>query len=77
MRKIFVISATFFTVLGIVIAFFPLGTISILPIGLALISSFIAFLKSNYKQKGYIKLLFLISLFTFLVVIGKEVFIKN
>lgn len=77
MRKIFVISATFFTVLGIVFAVFPLGTIPILPIGLALISTLIAFLKSNYKQKKYIKLLLLITLVTFLVVIGKDVFIKN
>ena len=77
MRKIFVIFATFFALLGIVFTIFPLGTIPLLPVGLALITGLIAFFKSNIKQKRYAKLLLFISTITFLVVIGKDVFIKD
>jgi len=54
-----------------------LGTIALLPIGLALIFSFLSFKKSEKNQKKIPKLLLIVSALTLLVVVGKEVFIKD
>jgi len=54
-----------------------LGTIALLPIGLALIFSFLSFKKSEENQKKIPKLLLIVSALTLLVVVGKEVFIKD
>jgi len=77
MRKIFFISSIFFAILGIVFTILPLGTIAFLPIGAALVLSFVAILKSNYNQKKLPKIILFISAVSFLVVIGKAVFIKD
>ena len=69
--------AIFFSVLGIAFAVLPLGTIALLPIGLALIFSFLSFKKSEENQKKIPKLLLIVSALTLLVVVGKEVFIKD
>jgi len=69
--------AIFFSVLGIAFAVLPLGTIALLPIGLALIFSFLSFKKSEKNQKKIPKLLLIVSALTLLVVVGKEVFIKD
>ncbi|HEY5591107.1 MAG TPA: hypothetical protein VIK55_08815 [Paludibacter sp.] len=77
MRKLFFYLAIFFSVLGIAFAVLPLGTIALLPIGLALIFSFLSFKKSEENQKKIPKLLLIVSALTLLVVVGKEVFIKD
>ena len=77
MRKLFFYLAIFFSVLGIAFAVLPLGTIALLPIGLALIFSFLSFKKSEKNQKKIPKLLLIVSALTLLVVVGKEVFIKD
>ena len=77
MRKVFLIFAMLFTVLGVVLAIFPLGTIPLLPVVLALLFGFLAFRKSNIKQKLIPKILLLIAALTLLVVLGKEIFVKN
>jgi len=77
MRKVFLILSMLFTVLGVVLSIFPLGTIPLLPVVLALFFGFLAFRKSNIKQKLISKILLLISSITLLVVLGKEIFVKN
>lgn len=77
MRKLFIISAIFFAVLGIVFAILPLGTIAFLPIIIAFILSFLAIQKSKIDQKILPKIILFVSVVTLLVVIGKVVFVKD
>ena len=77
MRKILIITASIFCVLGIAFTILPMGTIAIIPIGLALLVAFLAFKKSDGNQQKFPKILLLISGLCILVVIGKELFIKD
>ncbi|MDD4971395.1 MAG: hypothetical protein PHT07_18345 [Paludibacter sp.] len=77
MRKLVVISAITFSVLGIVFTILPLGTLAFLPIGIALILSFLAILKSKFNHKKLPKIILFISALTLLVVIGKVIFVKD
>jgi hypothetical protein len=77
MRKLYVISAVFFAVLGIVFTILPLGTIAFLPIGITLILSFLAIYKSKFNQQKLPKIILFISVLTFLVVIGKVIFVRD
>ena len=77
MRKLFVILAVAFSVLGIVFTILPLGTLAFLPIGIALIFSFLAIQKSKFNHKKLPKIILFISALTLLVVIGKVIFVKD
>jgi len=77
MRKIFVILSISFACLGIIFTILPLGTIAFLPIGIALISSFLAVQNSKYNQKTLPKIVLFTAVITLLFVIGKAVFVKN
>jgi membrane protein implicated in regulation of membrane protease activity len=77
MRKLFLFIAIVFTILSIVFAFLPLGTLALIPVGIALVFGFLALQKSDVKQGKFIKLLLLLSLVSLSVVIGKELFTKD
>jgi len=77
MRKLYVISAVFFAVLGIVFTILPLGTIAFLPIGITLVLSSLAIYQSKFNQQKLPKIILYISVLTFLVVIGKVIFVKD
>jgi hypothetical protein len=77
MRKLFLVIASVFTTLSIVFAFLPLGTLALIPVGIALGFGFLALKKSDDKQGKFVKLLLLLSFLSLLVVIGKEVFTKD
>ena len=77
MRKVFIIASVFFAVLGIVFTILPLGTIAFLPIGITVILSVLSIQQSKSSQKKLPKLILFISVVTFLVVIGKVVFVKD
>ncbi len=77
MRKTFLISASFFAVLGILFTILPLGTIAILPIGLTLILAFLAFKKSEASEQKIPKIILAIATVTLLVVVGKEILVKD
>jgi EamA domain-containing membrane protein RarD len=77
MRLLFVILAVFFAVIGIVFTILPLGTLALIPIVFALIFSALGLYKSEGKLKLFPKLILIISAVAMLVVIGKEVFIKD
>ena len=77
MRKLLVITAIFFAVIGITFTILPLGTIAFLPIVIALILSFLAIQKSKVEQKILPKIVLFISILTLLVVIGKVIFVKD
>ena len=59
MRKIFLVLASVFTTLSIVFAFLPLGTLGLIPIGIALLFGYLAFRKSDDSQKKLVKVLLL------------------
>ena len=47
MRKLFIVLAIIFTIIGIAFTIFPMGTMAILPMGVALIFALLAFFKSE------------------------------
>ena len=77
MRKLFLVITSIFATLSIVFAFLPLGTLALIPVGIAFVFGFLALNKSDAKQGKLVKLLLLISLVSLVVVIGKEVFTKD
>jgi len=77
MRKILISSASFFALLGVVLTILPFGTIALLPIVLALVLAFFAFRISNLNQRRFTRIILIISAVTLLVVIGKDIFVKD
>jgi di/tricarboxylate transporter len=77
MRKLFIIVAALFSILGIIFTILPLGTIALLPVGLALVFAFLAFKKSDNNQKKFPTLILIIAVLSLVVVIGKEVLMKD
>lgn len=77
MRKLFVVLAFIFAIIGIAFAVLPLGTLALLPIGLALVFGFIAFIKSDAAEKNVPKWILIIAAISFVVVIGKEMFVTD
>ena len=77
MRKLFIITASIFSVLGIAFTVLPLGTLALIPIGLALLLAFLAFKKSTENQQKFPKILLITAGLCLLVIIGKELFIKD
>lgn len=66
-----------FAVLGIVLTILPMGTIALLPIIIAIILAVFGFKISGATQRLFPKIILIFSALTFLVVIGKEVFVKD
>lgn len=77
MRKLFLAIAFIFTILSIVFAFLPLGTLALIPVGIALVFGLLAFQKSDAGQKNLVKLLLLLTSLSLLAVIGKEILMKD
>ena len=77
MKKSLIYFAVFFAVLGIVFAILPMGTIALLPIVIALIFSFLSFKFSAAKRKKISGIVLVVAALTLLVVVGKEIFIKD
>lgn len=77
MKKTLIYFASFFAVLGIVFTILPLGTIALLPVAIALILAFLSFKFSVSKHKKISGVVLIISALTLLVVVGKEVFVKD
>lgn len=77
MRKLFLVIASIFTTLSIVFAFLPLGTLALIPVGIAFLFGFLALQKSDDKQRKLVKLFLLLSFLSLAVILGKEVFTKD
>ena len=77
MRKLFLVLASIFTALSIVFAFLPLGTLALIPIGIAILFGFLALKKSDLKQRKAIKVILLFAILSLVVVVGKEIFMKD
>jgi hypothetical protein len=77
MRKVLVITAVIFTLISVLFSMLPLDTLALAPIGLALLFIFLAFKKSDVKQRKFTKILFIITYTCALVVLGKTFLIKD
>jgi hypothetical protein len=77
MRKLFLIITSIFTSLSIVFAFLPLGTIALLPIGIAVLFGVLTFKKSDVKQRKLVTVLLFFALASLVFVMGKEFFTKD
>jgi predicted histidine transporter YuiF (NhaC family) len=77
MRKLIIVLAIIFTILGVIFSFLPMDTLAFLPIGLALIFTLLLLKKSEEQQKKLPKVLLFISVLCSVFVLGKTLFIKN
>lgn len=77
MRKLFIVLAIVFAILGIVFAVLPLGTLALLPIGLALIFAFTAFIQSDINEKNLPKWILIVVVLTLIIVIGKVTLVED
>jgi hypothetical protein len=77
MRQLFLVMASIFTVSSVIFAFLPLGTLALIPVGIALLFGFLALKKSDVKQAKWVKLLLLVSILSSVLVVGKEIFTKD
>ncbi len=77
MRKLFIILAAVFAVLGLIFAILPMGSIAFLPIILAIVLALVAMWKSNDNQKKIPKWILVIALAILVLVTVKVVFVKD
>lgn len=77
MRKLFLVLASIFTALSIIFAYLPLGTLALIPIGIAILFGILAFKKSDVRQRKVVKVTLVFAILSFVVVVGKEVFTKD
>ena len=77
MRQLFLVIASVFTVLSVVFAFLPLGTLALIPVGVALLFGFLALKKSDAKQAKWVKVLLVVSVLSLVFVVGKEFLTKD
>ena len=77
MRKLFLVLASIFSALSIVFAYLPLGTLALIPIGIAILLGILALKKSDIKQQKVVKVTLLFAILSLVFVVGKEVFTKD
>ena len=77
MRKLLIALTIFFTLIGIVFTVLPMGTMAVLPMGIALVLAVLAFLKSDKDQKGMSKYLLIFTVIVLVFIVGKVVFIQD
>ena len=77
MRKLFIILAAVFAVVGLIFAILPMGSIAFLPIILAIVLALVAMWKSNDNQKKTPKWILVIALAILVLVTVKVVFVKD
>ena len=77
MRKLFLVLASLFTVLSVVFAFLPLGTLGLIPVGIAILFGFLTLKKSDINQRKLVKVLLVFAFLSLIIITGKEFFIKD
>ncbi len=77
MRKLFLILAFIFIILGCVFVFLPLDTIALAPLAIGFVFVILAFLKSDEVQKKTLKFLSIIGLIAAIAIIGKHFLTKD
>ncbi len=77
MRKVFIVLASIFSLIALVLTFLPMGTIALIPVALAVVFSLLAMTKKREKSQVLPKILFFLSIVIFLAIIAKDVFVKD
>lgn len=77
MRKFLIILTVFFLVFSLIFVILPMGTIALLPTGLALAGGILAFVKSEPALRKMPKWLMITAIALFVVALGKVIFVKN
>jgi cytochrome bd-type quinol oxidase subunit 2 len=77
MRQLFFVIAVFFSIISAVFVFLPLGTLALLPVGIALIFGFLALKKSDLNQAKRVKLFLAITIFSLIIIVGKTLFFPD
>lgn len=77
MRKFLIILTVFFLVFSLIFVVLPMGTIALLPTGLALAGGILAFVKSEPALRKMPKWLMITAIALFVVALGKVIFVKN
>ena len=77
MRKLVLGITIFFTTLSVVFAFLPLGTLALIPVGIALFFGFLALKKSDASQAKWVKVLLVITTLSLIFVLGKEILAQD
>lgn len=77
MKKVYLILALVFAVISIVFTILPMGTISFLPIVPAIIFAFLAMRNADGRTLHASRLILFVSASMLLIVIGKEIFVKD
>lgn len=77
MRKLFLIIAGITTTLSIVFSFLPLGTLALIPIGIAIPFGILALRKSDVKQQKVVKIILFFAILSLVFVVSKEIFTKD
>jgi len=77
MRKLVLGITIFFTTLSVVFAFLPLGTLALIPVGIAFVFGFLALKKSDTSQVKWVKVLLVITTLSLVFVLGKEFFAQD
>ena len=72
MRKILIVLAFLFGLIGIAFAILPMGTIGLLPAGISLVLGLLAFFKSAPEGKNVPKWLMIVAALTLLIIIGRS-----
>jgi preprotein translocase subunit SecG len=72
MRKVLIVLAFIFAILGIVFAILPLGTLGVFPVGLSLVFGGIAFMKSDDSNRNVPKWLLIVAGVILLVIIVRS-----
>ena len=77
MRKFLIILTIFFLVFSLIFVILPMGTIALLPTGLAMAGGILAFVKSEPALRKMPKWLMITAIALFVVALGKVIFVKN
>ncbi len=77
MRKLFIVLAFLFAVLGVVFTILPTEKLGLIPTALAVIFSFLALIKSEIGQKMFPKFLFIFAILLMIVGLAKAFLIKD
>ena len=77
MRKFLIILTIFFLVFSLIFVILPMGTIALLPTGLAVAGGILAFVQSEPVLRKMPKWLMITAIALFVVALGKVIFVKN
>ncbi|MBL0014361.1 MAG: hypothetical protein IPP30_11870 [Flavobacterium sp.] len=72
MRKVLIVLAFIFAILGIVFAILPMGTLGVLPVGLSLVFGGIAYMKSEAANRNVPKWLLIVAGLTLVIIIVRS-----